>query len=289
MMGSHVEFVPVCPEVEIGLGVPRVPVRIVRLGEDDRLVQYTTGRDVTEEIRLFADRFLGELGPVEGFVLKGRSPSCGLTDAKAYPSMDKVPPLGKTAGLFGREVIARYGERAVEDEGRLTNFRIREHFLTKVFTLAALRRVEASEQMRELVAFQARHKLLFMAYGQTGLRALGRIVANAKGRPWSEIIADYRDGLLRLFSRPARPTSMINVCLHAFGYVSDELVQEEKAHFLDVLEAFRVGKLPQSVPLTLLGSWVARFDVSYLAQQSVFAPYPQKLVEITDSGKGRGT
>ncbi len=286
-MVPHVDFVPVCPEMEIGLGVPRDPVRILRRGGGERLVQPETGRDVTDEMRKFADRFLTGQAHVEGVILKNRSPSCGITDVKIYTKTEKAPAVGRTAGFFGRAVLERFGELAVEDEGRITNFRIREHFLTKAFTLAAFRQVAAAGPMRELVAFQTRNKLLLMSYSQVELRALGRIVANQEHRPWEEVVQAYRDHLIRALARPPRRTSAVNVAQHAFGYVSRDLSPAERDYFLDVLEKYRLGRQPLSVPVGLLGAWVTRFGVEYLADQTFFAPYPEELVEITDSGKGR--
>ncbi|MFO8034071.1 MAG: DUF523 and DUF1722 domain-containing protein [Candidatus Bipolaricaulota bacterium] len=286
-MVPHVSFVPVCPEVEVGLGVPRDPVRIIRQDGVDRLVQPATGCDVTEDMHRFAETFLGGLAGVDGFVLKNRSPSCGISDVKVYSRTDKAPAIGRTAGLFGREVLGRFSELTVEDEGRLTNFRLREHFLTKVFALATFRQVVASGEMSELVGFQARNKLLLMSYSQASLKELGRIVANPRQRNWEELCTAYRAQLVNALARPPRRPSAINVAQHAFGYVSKQLTKGEKSYFLDTLGRYREGKAPLSVVTGVLGAWVTRFDVEYLAQQTFFAPYPEGLVEISDSGKGR--
>jgi len=286
-MGPHVSFVPVCPEVEVGLGVPRDPVRIIRRNGVDRLVQPATGRDVTEDMHTFAQEFLGGIPKMDGFILKNRSPSCGMTDVKVYTQLEKAPAVGRTAGLFGREVMERFEDVALEDEGRLTNFQIREHFLTKVFVLAAFRRVQASGETKELVSFQARNKLLLMSYSQTGLKTLGQIAANPKHKNWEELCAAYRGQLVKALARPPRRPSAINTAQHAFGYVSKQLSKEERNYFLDTLDRYREGKAPLSVVTGILGAWVTRFDVNYLAQQTLFAPYPEELVEISDSGKGR--
>ncbi len=286
-MVPHVDFIPVCPEVEVGLGIPRDPVRILRQDGVDRLVQPSTGRDVTDDMHRFSGSFLGSLEVVDGFILKNRSPSCGITDVKVYARAEKAPAIGRTAGMFGREVLGRFGDLPVEDEGRITNFRIREHFLTTVFASAALRRVEASGQMKELVGFQTRNKLLLMSYSQTALRTLGRIVANAERKPFPQVAAAYRAQLLKALGRPPRKTSAVNVAQHAFGYVSKHLTAAERQYFLNALSRYRDGRVPLSVPVGLLGAWVVRFDIEYLAQQTFFAPYPEQMVEIVDSGKGR--
>lgn len=178
-----VEFRPVCPELEIGLGVPRDPIRIVRKGGERRLVQPSTGRDLTALMREFSARFLGSLGDADGFILKSRSPSCGLGDAKEFPDAENEAASGRGSGFFAGAVMERFPGLAVEDEGRLRNFRIREHFLTELYTLARFRDVRNAGTASALVNFHTDNKLLLMSYSQKEMRALGRITANA--RPFS--------------------------------------------------------------------------------------------------------
>jgi uncharacterized protein YbgA (DUF1722 family)/uncharacterized protein YbbK (DUF523 family) len=287
----HVELLPTCPEVEIGLGVPRDPVRLVAIGGDQEsphMVQPSTGRDLTEAMTSFSNEFLSSVEPVDGFLLKSRSPSCGIKDTKVFTppkgDADRGMPVGKGAGLFARAVLERFGDRAIEDDGRLTNFRIRHHFLTKMFTLARLRRVAEAAQMSALVEFHAAHKLLLMAYHQTAMRALGRLVANPDRRPVPEVLADYRTELARALARPARYTSHVNVLMHAMGYFKDGLTAREKRHFLDSLTEYREGRLPLSAPLLTLQSWIARFGEDYLERQIYFEPYPRELLDLSDSG-----
>ncbi len=286
-LDRFVEFVKICPEVEIGLGIPRDPIRVVRSKGGPMLVQPSTGRDVTGDMVSFAKRFLDSLPPVDGFILKSRSPSCGLKEVKIYAAADKPGGVGKGDGFFGHAVSERYPLLPIEDEGRLTNFRIREHFLTRIFTIARFRSMRESARMKDVVAFQAANKLLLMAYNQTELRALGRIVANPGKRPVEDLLADYEGHLLNALARPARYTSDINVLMHALGYFSKKLGPEEKAFFLDTLEQYRSGKIPLSACLSVVRSWIVRFGEPYLEMQSYFEPYPMELVEITDSGKGR--
>jgi uncharacterized protein YbgA (DUF1722 family)/uncharacterized protein YbbK (DUF523 family) len=287
-LSAHAELLLVCPEVEIGLGVPRDTIRIVEEKGRRRLVMPKTGDDLTERMVDFREKYLSRLPAVDGFVLKSRSPSCGITDAKVHAPREDAAPLGRGPGLFAEGVLACFPGIAVEDEGRLTNFRIREHFLTRIHTSAAFREMAAQRDMGELVLFHARRKLLFMALSQTEMRALGRIVANHERRRVAEVLVDYGQGLTRAFARMARVPSQINVLMHALGYFKEGLTAREKAHFLDLLGSYREGQVPLSVLTTLLRSWVVRFDEAYLADQVWFAPYPPDLVEIADSGKSRG-
>jgi uncharacterized protein YbgA (DUF1722 family)/uncharacterized protein YbbK (DUF523 family) len=282
-----VDFQPICPEYEIGLGVPRDPIKIVLSDDEARLVQPATDRDVSAEMLGFAGRFLDSLSAVDGFILKDRSPSCGIVNVKIYPSKEETPPVGKGAGFFGGEVLKRFPDVATEDEGRLTNFRIREHFLTKLYTTASFRGVKALSTMKDLVQFHTENKFLLMAYNQKELRLMGRIVANLDQRPVDEVILDYEDHLHRTLSRSPRYTSNINVLMHGLGYFSERLSPNERSFFLGTLEQYRAAKVPLSVPLSVLRSWIIRFENDYLLQQTFFEPYPAELMEITDSGKGR--
>lgn len=283
----HVTFVPVCPEVEIGLGVPRDPVRVVLQGGEPRLLQTATGLDLTERMREFARTFLTGVGEVDAFLLKGRSPSCGIQDVKVYPPGEKVAPIGKGVGFFGGAVKERFPGWPIEEEGRLKNFRLREHFLARMFTLARFREAKAKGKMGELVRFHADHKLLLMAYHQERLRLMGRLVANPEGRPPSDVWEAYEVHLRAALANPPRPSSSVNVLLHALGHVRKGLSAQEKAYFLDALAQYREGRVPMSVPVGILGAWIVRFGEPYLARQHFFAPYPADLILITDSGKGR--
>lgn len=287
-LAAHAEVVRVCPEVAIGLGVPRDPIRIERTAAGRRLVQPATGRDVTRAMEDFAAAWLDRLGEVDGFVLKGRSPSCAVSDAKVYAGGGKqVRRAGKGPGLFAQAVLARFPAAAVEDEGRLTNRRLREHFLTRIFTTAAFRAVRRRGRMRDLVAFQADNKLLFMALGQTRMRRMGRLVANAEGRAPEEVYDRYEEELTALLARPSRPAAHVNVAMHALGHFKDGLTGREKKHFLDVLARYRAGAVEPSAVTGILASWVARFEVGILARQTWFEPFPAELVDPRDSARRR--
>ena len=287
---SMTDICTVCPEVAIGLDVPREPVRLVRSPGDKgdlRLVQPSVDKDLTVAMTKFSQRYLATLPELDGAILKARSPSCGVRDAKRYASAEKGPSVGRGAGLFAAALLERFPDAAIEDEGRLSNFRIREHFLTKLFLRARFRNLRDHPSRGALVQFHAENKFLLLAYHQAGLRALGRIVATAKQRRLQTVLADYETQLSRSLARPPRNQAQINVLQHALGYVSGGLASQEKAHFLSVLARFKERKLPLSAPISIVRSWIARFDSSYLAQQSFFHPYPESLLETTDSGTGR--
>lgn len=285
----YVEFKTVCPEVEIGLGIPRDPVRIVEEGDKLSLIQPSTGDNLTTKMTGFVGSFLNAVDEVDGFILKSRSPSCGIKDVRIYPGPGKVMASLKGSGFFGGAVLEKFPNLPVEDEGRLTNFKIREHFLTRLFTTAKFRLVKSSKSMKELAQFHTENKLLLMAYNQEKMRVLGKIVANADKRHLDELIKDYEENLIEVFSKVSRYTSNINVLMHGLGYFSKDISSNEKAFFLDSLERYRAEIIPLSVPLNIIRSLIVRFQEDYLMKQTFFKPYPEALTEITDSGKGRDT
>ena len=290
MLKPHVEFFPVCPESEIGLGVPRDSLRLVSQQETARLMQPKTGRDVTEEMKGFAQDFLSSLEGIDGFILKASSPTCGIKNTKVYPGTEKVAPTSKIGtGFFGNAVIERFSHLAVEDEGRLRNARIKEHFLKKLFTLARFRELKESPSMKDLINFHTENKFLLMSYNQAEMKAMGNIAANPDQKPISELIEDYEPHLFKALSRAPRYTSNINVLMHALGHFSDRLNDGEKAMFLDMLQRYREGKVTICPATTLLKAWTVRFDEEYLKSQTFFEPYPQDLMEIdpVSSHKGR--
>jgi len=284
-MAPHVRFITVCPEVAIGLGVPRDPIRIVRMDDEDRLIQPATGRDITDAMRTYAKSCLDELGNVDGFLLKGRSPSCGLGDVKVYAKASEGPPIARGHGFFGRAVVDRFPGLAIETEGRLNSYRLRDHYYVKLFALARLREAIAEGSIAALMRYQARHKYMFMAYDQTRLRDAGRLLANRDGLPLPEIASAYRELVQDALAQPATCRSHVNVLMHTMGYFKVQLSPQEKSYFLEKLESYRAGKTPLASLRDIMQAWIVRFGNAYLAEQTYFFPYPAALVDASDSGK----
>ena len=282
---GHVELVPVCPELAIGLGVPRDPIRLVRGEGTPRLLQPTTGKDLTSSMTSFADQFLDGLAEVDGFLLKARSPSCGLGDVKVYGQVDKGPSIGRDSGLFAAKVRERHPDLAVEHEGRLLDWGIRDHFLIRLFAFARLRELLETTRMSKLVRFHARHELVLLAHGQAPLRRLGRLVANRGGANIPELLRTYRAGFLQALRRKARRGSHVSVLQHAQGYFKKALTTREKGHFTELLDGYARGRVSRAAPLALIRSWIARFGADYLEQQFYFDPYPAEFLELADSSR----
>jgi uncharacterized protein YbgA (DUF1722 family)/uncharacterized protein YbbK (DUF523 family) len=276
----YVNFVPVCPEVEIGLGVPRDPIRIVLVNGEKKLLQPATGFDITDKMTKFSESFLDSLEAIDGFILKSASPSSGFKNVKVYPSIEKVSSIEKAPGFFGGAVLQKFPNLAIEDERRLLNPRIREHFLTKLFTLASFRGVKKSGKIRDLVKFQADNKYLFTAYNQTELRLLGKLAANQEHKAFDEIIKNYETQLYNALARTPSAGANINVMSKIMGYFSQQLSKGEKLFFLSSVDKYRAGRLPLSACMSVLKAWIVRFNQEYLSSQTLLEPYPEQLAEL---------
>lgn len=207
-LSRHVDLEPVCPEVEVGLGVPREPVRLVRDSGSPALVQPATGLDVTSRVTEFAEGFLSKRRDVDGFILKSRSPTCGTRGVKIYDRPDDASVHAHGPGLFAGAVREHLPHAAVEEEGRLRNYRIREHFLTRLFARSRLRSVGTSGAMRKLVAFQTAYKLVpwpTIRMRCASWAASWRIPSVGFSLPWSTRTARPSPG--RSASRRATPPS----------------------------------------------------------------------------------
>lgn len=284
---NHVDFLPVCPEVEIGLGTPRETIRIVLQNGEQRLMQPKTNKDVTSDMERFSDDYLKSLEHIDGFILKSRSPSCGLKEVKLYTSTEKGPAVGSSSGLFGGKVQEMYPHLAIEDEGRLNNFLIRERFFTKIFLLASFRELKREQSLQQLTDFHDQHKYLFLAYSRPTQKLLTRIMKNKEQHSNEELFSLYEKGLRRLFSRTARYDSSINAAKEMARAFDEFLNEKEKLYFLELIEKVNEKKEPFSSVMALLKSWAYRFENEELLRQSWFEPYPGDLLEISDSGKGR--
>ena len=273
----HVRFRPVCPEVEIGLGTPRDPIRIHLQDEHKALYQPSTRRHLTRKMNAFAGKFLGNLEEVDGFILKAKSPSCAIDDAKIFPAPDSEEQIDKGSGLFAGAALERFGGRAFADEAGLNEPSVRAGFLTRIFALAAFREAGESGRTARLVRYHAENKLLFMAYHQETMRGMGRIAANHENREWSEVASAYENALSKLLARSPSRASWVNALAHALGHVSEQINGEEKKRFLDALEEYREGKIPLDTPLDMLWEWSKRFGSEYLEKQTIFEPYPRVL------------
>lgn len=278
---KYCDIVYHCPEFEIGLGVPRKPVRIIASDpkmKDLRLIQQDTNLDITDKINQYSIETLKSIGEVDGFILKAKSPSSAFRDAKIYPSNNpKAAPIAKGPGFFGRMILKMFPFTPVEDELRLNNLRIRDHFLKSIFTFAAFRKIAVKPSMNNLINFHSNNKLLFMSYNQRIMKELGLITANHEKKEVKEIFKNYEIKLKELFKKIYTEKNFVNVFQHAFGYFSKDISVPERKFILQSFEKYRKGECPLIVPLMLLKNNIIRFNIRYLENQTFFEPYPEFL------------
>jgi uncharacterized protein YbgA (DUF1722 family)/uncharacterized protein YbbK (DUF523 family) len=283
--GRYVEWVAVCPEMELGMGTPRPPIRLERRGEEVRLVMMPgMGEDYTDAMRAWSQRRAEVLAGMEldGYVLKKDSPSCGMERVKVYPGVQpgSGAPSKDGRGLFAEALIARLPDLPMEEEGQLNDPLLRENFIARVFVHHRWREGEREGWARAgLMRFHERHKFLLMARNQNGMRRLGRLLGEAgKDTPAEELAAAYRQGLTEILRRPATRRGQTNVLHHLAGFVSDTLDGEDRAELAETIERYRLGLVPLIVPLTLIRHHVRRQGAAYLQDQVYLEPHPYELM-----------
>jgi len=289
LLKDYVKFIDICPESDIGLGIPRNPVRLVRGSESDDIimVQTATGEDCTERMTGYSEKIVSSLQRVDGFLLKGASPSCGISNIKIYASAAKGSSVAKSTGLFTAIAQRSFPLLPFEDEGRLHNYILREKWLTAIFAISRLRSLAENGKISQLYEFHATHKYLLMSYNQTIMRELGHLLANHVNKLYTQIYNEYEEIFLRLLNSSVSIPKQINVLMHMMGYFADQLNPEEKQYFLNVLEEYRREAMPFIVPVEIIKNWAIRFDNEYIKKQIILQPYPRALMMLTDSGKGR--
>jgi uncharacterized protein YbgA (DUF1722 family)/uncharacterized protein YbbK (DUF523 family) len=280
VFGPYVEWVAVCPEVDIGLGVPRPPIRLARIGEGVRLVMPESGEDLTERMVSYAESRAGglaELG-LAGYVLKKDSPSCGMERVKIWTAGGVPSKEGR--GLFAEVLMRRLPDLPVEEEGRLNDPLLRESFISRVYVHDRWLEGERQGWTRSaLMGFHERHKFLLMSRNQAGMRRLGRLLGESRPKDGPRALAGaYRDGLTAVLRRPATRRGHANVLQHLAGYVSDALDRGDRAELAESIDRYRLGLLPLIVPLTLIRHHVRRLGVEYLRDQVYLEPHPHELM-----------
>lgn len=279
-LGPLVEFVPVCPEVECGLPVPREAMRLVADHEGDapRLLTTRSGRDVTSMMTSWIPKRLDALEKegLCGFIFKAKSPSSGMERVKIYNSKGGL--AGHGAGLFAQAFMQRFPLLPVEEEGRLHDPRIRENFVVRIFTLKRYRdQTQGSRSLRPLMTFHATHKYLLMAHSPESVRAMGRLLAESQKRTVRQVTSKYEELLLKTLSHKNTIARHANVLQHMLGYFRDQLSADEKQEFLELMDAYRQGNVPLIAPITMLRHYIRKYQQPYLADQAYLYPHPLEM------------
>ena len=277
-LGKFVEFVPVCPEVECGLGIPREAMHLSSSPEGPRLVTIRTQVDHTERMRAWAQKRVVELEQEDlcGFIFKSDSPSSGMERVKIYSGKGMADKTG--VGLFAQEFMQHFPLLPVEEEGRLHDPGLRENFLESIFTMKRWRETRALGTKRgHLVDFHTRHKLLIMSHSPKHYGLLGKLVAQMKEIPLPEMYERYQTLLMEALRLKTTIKKNANVLLHVMGYFKKNLSPAEKEELLEIIDEYRKDYIPLIVPITLLNHYVRKYEQSYLKDQYYLHPHPIEL------------
>lgn len=277
-LGEFVEFVPVCPEVEVGLGVPRESMRLVGDPEKPRLITFKTKADHTDKMVRWARKRVRILEKENlcGFIFKSDSPSSGMVRVKVYS--EKGMPRKVGVGIFAREFMNYFPWMPVEDDGRLNNPQIRENFIQQIFTMKRWRDTSAGRRtMGKLVEFHTRNKLLLLSHSQNHYRLMGRLVARGKQLPVGDLYTQYQGLLLDTLRLKTTIKKNINVLQHLMGYFKKQLSADEKQELLETFDHYRYERVPLIVPITLINHYVRKYQQPYLKDQTYLNPHPLEL------------
>lgn len=278
-LGRHVTYVPVCPELECGLGVPRESMRLVGDPARPRLIAIRTGRDLTDRMGAWAEARIAGLAAEDlcGFIFKSRSPSCGWRRVEVR-GKGGGRPVKRGIGLFARAFLERFPTRPVEDEERLRDPRVREGFIERVFALRRWRRAVSGGRGRaNLAAFHRRHELLILAHSPRHCREMGRLVAEAKGHAAETRCARYGRYLVEAMGIHATPSKHAGALTRALGRFRKMLAPEERGELLEAIERFRRDLVPLTEPITLLDRYARKYHQPYLREQWYLHPDPMEL------------
>lgn len=279
VLGENVVWLPVCPEIELGMGIPR-PVIQLRGGEvGETVVERESGEDWTGRMQEYADGRCGELARtgLDGFVLKKDSPSCGMTRVRVYGNPSGMPTRNGV-GHFAQGLIRQMPDLPLEEEGRLRDAVLRERFIEEIFCHNRWRVLVSRGLTRgRLVEFHSAHKMLILAHDEVIYREMGRVVASFGRVSDDEVYAAYYPLFVAAFRRKATVARHVNVLEHLFGHVKELVSPAEKREISSSIDDYRNGQVPLVAVISLLRFLVAAHDVKYVSGQLYLEPHPREL------------
>ncbi len=278
IVGKYFDFIPICPEVEMGLPVPREPMHLVGDRDNLRLITTRSKIDYTDRMLKFARKRVKELKKEDlcGFIFKSRSPSSGYRNVKVYN--DNGIPTSTSSGLFAKVFMEENPLIPVEDEGRLKDDEIRDNFFTRVFILYNWKRlIKTGFTRKGIIDFHTHNKLLIMAHSPKAYLELGRSLTNLKGVNLREFADVYINNVMDALRHKATRGKNVNVMYHTMGYFKKYLDRKDKEELISLIQEYKEGNLPLIVPITMINHYVNKFDISYLKSQSFLNPTPLEL------------
>src|SRR4030042_3520682 len=277
-LGQFVKYVPVCPEVECCLPIPRESMHLEGDPDSPRLVTTRTKQNMTDRMVKWARKRVVKLEKEDlcGFIFKSNSPSSGMERVRVYN--EKGIPVKKGVGMFAKIFMEHFPLLPVEDEGRLHNPELRENFIERIFTLKRWREVLGKKESRgNVVDFHTKHKLLILSHSPKHYQMMGKLVAQAKDLALNELYRQYQAILMEALQLKTTPKKNSNVLQHLMGYFKEQLSADEKKELLEVIEHYRQEYIPLIVPITLIQHYVRNYDKPYLKEQVYLHPHPLEL------------
>lgn len=277
-LGRFFDYIPVCPEVECGMSIPREAMHLEGDIDSPSLVTINTHVDLTDKMLSWASRRVDELEKENlcGYIFKSKSPSSGMKSIKVFNPKTGIP-VRQGVGLFARAFMDRFPLLPVEDEGRLHNPEIRENFIERVFAFSRWQDLGDKPSRQDILDFHARHKLLLMSHSQEFYRKLGRIAAEVSANGVEQTMHEYLPMFLKALSLRATVKKHTNVLQHIMGYFKKDLTADEKSELLEVIESYHKELVPLIVPITLLKHYVRKYNQAYLKDQLYLNPHPFEL------------
>lgn len=278
-LSDYFEFRPFCPELAIGMGVPRETIRLVRDEKDGpiRCVGVKTpDMDVTEKLAEAAEQQFDWVASLSGYIFKKDSPSCGMERVKVYY---KSNPERSGVGIYAGKLKEQFPNLPTEEEGRLGDAGLRENFIKRVFLYDRWRALVASApRPKAYVEFHARHKLIYMSHNQNTARSIGRLVAQIGDMDIDEFARQYIAQVSALLSAPATRKNHVNVLQHVQGYLKRKLDADDREELRETIDQYRLGYLPLIVPITLLKHHFRRSPDPFIGQSYYMDPHPSELM-----------
>ena len=275
---DYVDIQTVCPELAIGLSIPREPIRIEmnKENEEYRLIDYNSKNDYTNQMTEFSEEFINGLDDIDGFILKSRSPTCGLKDAKVYYRGNKCSIRSNENGFFSQKIIDKYDYLPIENEGRLKNYNIRDNFFTRIFFINNLK------NNKNIIEFHKNNLLLLKSYDEESTNEVSDILKRMEDQ-----VHQYKEKVLNIVSNQRKKENKLSIIIKVFEKYKNMLNEEEINMFNGLIESYENQRIPFSTLEVVIKMYATRFKDKDILNQTFFYPYPENLINITDSGKGR--
>lgn len=277
---DYVDIQTVCPELAIGLSIPREPIRIEmnKENEEYRLIDYNSKNDYTNQMTEFSEEFINGLDDIDGFILKSRSPTCGLKDAKVYYRGNKCSIRSNENGFFSQKIIDKYDYLPIENEGRLKNYNIRDNFFTRIFFINNLK------NNKNIIEFHENNLLLLKSYDEESTNEVSDILNENR---MEDQVHQYKEKVLNIVSNQRKKENKLSIIIKVFEKYKNMLNEEEINMFNGLIESYENQRIPFSTLEVVIKMYATRFKDKDILNQTFFYPYPENLINITDSGKGR--